>query len=231
MTLVFCMKKKLSYLTFLKVMYVKKGINFRHDIYSVEMNTANIYCRRCKYQLCITYNFFPHTLKIVWCNFKREQKVLYGLHTKYKTVGEVVIERFSKTCNFNVKKQMSSLVFFAFVKSSSSSCYVFFKNTSLYSIQEFKKKDGKRMQLYIFQKKLCAYFFALLDLPIVSPPLIYYHEFKYILAKISIMLDFFKTNINAFSFSYKLFRKDIIFYFRTFLPWNYSKVICTSIWI
>ena len=78
MTLVFCMKKKLSYLTFLKVMYVKKGINFRHDIYSVEMNTANIYCRRCKYQLCITYNFFPHTLKIVWCNFKREQKVPYG---------------------------------------------------------------------------------------------------------------------------------------------------------
>ena len=58
-------EKKLSYLTFLKVMYVKKGINFRHDIYSVEMNTANIYCRRCKYQLCITYNFFPHTLKIV----------------------------------------------------------------------------------------------------------------------------------------------------------------------
>ena len=78
MTLVFCMKKKLSYLTFLKVMYVKKGINFRHDIYSVEMNTANIYCRRCKYQLCITYNLFPLTLKVVWCNLKYEQKVPFG---------------------------------------------------------------------------------------------------------------------------------------------------------
>ena len=63
MTLVFCMKKKLSYLTFLKVMYVKKGINFRHDINSVEMNKADIHCRRYKYQLFITYNFFPHTLK------------------------------------------------------------------------------------------------------------------------------------------------------------------------
>ena len=78
MTLVFCMKKKLSYLTFLKVMYVKKGINFRHDINSVEMNKADIHCRRYKYQLFITYNFFPHTLKIVWCKFKRDQKVLYG---------------------------------------------------------------------------------------------------------------------------------------------------------
>ena len=79
MTLVFCMKKKLSYLTFLKVMYVKKGINFRHDINSVEINTANIYCRRCKYQLCITYNLFPLTLKVVWWNFKHEQKVRYGI--------------------------------------------------------------------------------------------------------------------------------------------------------
>ena len=46
-------------------MYVKKGINFRHDINSVKMNKADIHCRMYKYQLFITYNFFPHTLKIV----------------------------------------------------------------------------------------------------------------------------------------------------------------------
>ena len=97
MTLVFCMKKKLSYLTFLKVMYVKKGINFRHDINSVEMNTANIYCRRCKYQLCITYNLFLLTLKVVWCNLNYEQKKPFGndMWKKSKKIIEFCLTHFS----------------------------------------------------------------------------------------------------------------------------------------
>ena len=57
---------KITYIGFFfPHMYTRKGINFRHDIYSLEMNTANIYCRMCKYQLCITYNLFLLTLKVV----------------------------------------------------------------------------------------------------------------------------------------------------------------------